>query len=414
MKSMLSLAWKSLQNRRFTTLLTVLTIAISISLLLAVERIKTQTKQSFTNTISNTDLIVGARSGQVNLLLYAVFRIGNPTNNISWKSYREWADNPKVKWSVPLSLGDSHRGFRVLGTNRDYFKFYQYGRKQSLEFSSGLEFSGLFETVIGADVAKSLNYALGSKIILAHGISDKKFNRHKNLPFVVTGILAPTGTAVDKTVHVTLSAIEAIHKGWKLTSAAPAAFNGSSLEPTQITAFLLGLHAKVATFSLQRQISSYAKEPLSAIIPGIALHELWSMMSVAEQALQAVSFFVVVAGMLGMLSSLLSSLQARRREMSILRAIGARPKHIYSLLVSEAGVTCAMGIALGVTTLYLALWLAAPMVRAQFGVSLELKWLSTYEIYLILLVQLSGILIGFIPAINAYRQSLVDGMSVRV
>ncbi|MBL4830578.1 MAG: ABC transporter permease [Aliivibrio sp.] len=419
MNTILRLAWHSLTNRKTTAILTILTVAISVLLLLGVERIRTQTKESFANTISNTDLIVGARSGQINLLLYSVFRIGNATNNIDWRSYQEITKNPAVKWAIPISLGDSHQGFRVMGTNQDYFRFYQYGKKQPLAFKQGDKFNSLFEAVVGADVANKLNYHLGSEIIIAHGISDKSFTRHNNLPFTVVGILAPTGTPVDKTVHVTLEAIEAIHVGWE--SGAHLGGNPSKNQlmqqqfaPKQITAFMLGLKSKIQTFALQRQINTYPKEPLSAIMPEIALHELWSMMSIAEQALLAVSAFVVLAGLLGMLSSLLTSLQERRREMAILRAMGAQPKHIFALLISEAFVITALGTAAGVIGLYLLLAILKPISHSYFGINIELTLLTSYELTLIAVVQTAGTLIGFIPAFRAYRHSLSDGMTIRI
>ncbi|MFO4721321.1 ABC transporter permease [Vibrio cholerae] len=419
MKVILNLAWKSLLNRKATALLTVLTVAIAVVLLLGVERIRTQAKESFANTISGTDLIVGGRSGQVNLLLYSVFRIGNATNNIDWKSYQEFSQHPAVKWAIPISLGDSHKGFRVLGTNHSYFEHYRYGSKQPLTLSQGREFNGLFETVIGADVAQTLGYQVGSQIIIAHGISDVGFNRHDNLPFTVVGILAPTGTPVDKTVHVSLEAIEAIHVGWESGANLGHQPNAEQLAqrdftPKQITAMLVGLKSKIQTFALQRQINDYPQEPLSAIMPGVALHELWGMMSVAEQALMAVSVFVVVAGLLGMLSSLLTSLQERRREMSILRAMGARPQHVFALLVSEASVLTLVGILLGVSVLYLLLALAAPLIASQYGIQIALAGLTAYEWQLLGCVQLAGIVIGFIPALRAYRQSLSDGMTIRL
>ncbi|MGL6172273.1 MAG: ABC transporter permease [Vibrio sp.] len=419
MKVILNLAWKSLLNRKATALLTVLTVSIAVVLLLGVERIRTQAKQSFANTIAGTDLIVGGRSGQVNLLLYSVFRIGNATNNIDWQSYQEFSQHPVVKWTIPISLGDSHKGFRVLGTNHSYFEHYRYGSKQPLTFSQGTEFKGLFEAVIGSDVAKSLGYQIGSPMIIAHGISDVGFSRHDNLPFTVVGILAPTGTPVDKTVHVSLEAIEAIHIGWE--SGANLGQHSSAEQlaqrdftPQQITAMLLGVKSKIQIFALQRQINSYPHEPLSAIMPGVALHELWGMMSVAEQALMAVSVFVVIAGLLGMLSSLLTSLQERRREMSILRAMGARPHHVFTLLVSEASVLTLLGIGLGVSLLYLLLLVAAPMIASQYGIQIALAGLTAYEWQLIGYVQLAGMMIGVIPALRAYRQSLSDGMTIRL
>ncbi len=419
MNPTLSLAWKSARNRKVTAILSILTVAISVILLLGVERIRTQAKSSFANTISGTDLIVGGRSGQVNLLLYSVFRIGNATNNIDWKSYQEFSQHRAVEWAIPISLGDSHKGFRVMGTNHSYFEHYRYGQKQNLTFSKGTKFDGLFETVVGADVAKQLGYKIGSEIIIAHGISDVGFSRHDNLPFKVVGILAPTGTPVDKTVHVSLQAIEAIHVGWESGANlgnTPEAhqLNAMDFQPKQITAVMLGLKSKLQTFALQRQINTYTKEPLSAILPGVALHELWGMMSVAEQALMAVSGFVVIAGLLGMLSSLLTSLQERRREMAILRAMGARPKHVFSLLILEASSLTFIGIVAGTLALYLILTLASPIIQQSYGINLSIITLSSYELSLLGLVQLAGTVIGFIPALRAYKQSLSDGMTIRV
>lgn len=419
MSAIISLAWKSLLNRKTTAFLTLLTVAISVVLLLGVEKIRTQAKSSFANTISSTDLIVGARSGNVNLLLYSVFRIGNATNNIDWKSYQEISHLPQVKWAIPISLGDSHRGFRVMGTNEDYFKFYRYGSKQPLTFNNGTAFNGLFETVIGSDVAKKLNYKLGDEIIIAHGISDKAFTRHKNLPFKIVGILAPTGTPVDKTVHVSLGAIEAIHVGWGSgaqlgNTPDKEALLKQQFQPKEITAFMLGLNSKIQTFMLQRQINSYNKEPLTAILPGIALSELWGMMSVAEQALMVISGFVVVAGLLGMLTSLLTGLQERRREMAILRAMGAQPKHIFFLLMSEASVLTLLGISLGVGLLYIVLAIAAPVIEQQYGIKIALTGLSSHDLTLLILVQLSGMIIGLLPSIKAYRHSVADGMTIKL
>ncbi|EGR7953938.1 ABC transporter permease [Vibrio vulnificus] len=419
MSATMTLAWKSLRNRKATAFLTVLTVAISVILLLGVEKIRTQAKESFANTISGTDLIVGGRSGQVNLLLYSVFRIGNATNNIDWKSYQDFANHRAVAWAIPISLGDSHKGFRVMGTNHSYFEHFKYGSKQPLTFSQGKPFTGLFETVLGADVAKQLGYKLGSEIIIAHGISDVGFSRHDNLPFKVVGILAPTGTPVDKTVHVSLEAIEAIHVGWESGARLGPSPDATQLEqkqfqPKQITAMMLGLKSRIQTFALQREINTYNQEPLSAIMPGVALHELWGMMSVAEQALMAVSVFVVIAGLLGMLSSLLTSLQERRREMAILRAMGARPRHVFTLLISEASLLTLAGIVTGVAGVYGLLSIAQPIIQQQYGINITMTAISPHEWMLLAFVQTAGILIGFIPAIRAYKQSLSDGMTIRI
>ena len=338
MKTLLMLALQSMRNRRLTAIMTILAIAVSVTLLVGVEKLRTGAKVSFSNTISGTDLIVGARSGSVQMLLYSVFRIGNATNNISWQSYQDIAANPKVAWTIPISLGDSHRGYRVLGTNSDYFKHYKYGRQRQLNFDQGRQFVGLHDVVLGAEVAKKLGYQLDQQLVIGHGIGNTSFSEHKDQPFKVVGILKPTGTPLDRTLHVSLAAIEAIHVDWQ--AGAYIAGSGGSvpiedrqLQPKAITAMLVGLKSKMATFKLQRSINNYRGEALQAILPGVALQELWAMISIAEQMLLVISSFVVATGLFGMLTVLLTSLNERRREMAILRAVGARPWHIFLLLV---------------------------------------------------------------------------------
>lgn len=419
MISLLGLAGQSLKNRRATALLSLLTVTIAVVLLLGVEKVRTQAKASFANTISNTDLIVGARSGPINLLLYSVFRIGNATNNIGWESYQLLRKHSDVSWTIPISLGDSHRGFRVVGTSNDYFAHYQYGQKQPLAFRQGSQFSSLFDTVIGAQVAKDLGYKMGDSLIIAHGLADKSFNQHDNLPFTVTGILAPTGTPVDRSVHVSLEAIEAIHVGWESGARLGQGLTQDQaqqreLQPEQLTAVMMGLNSKIKTFAVQRWVNTYPREPLTAIMPGIALHELWGMMRVGEQALLVIAGFVAVAGLLGMLSSLLTSLNERRREMAILRAMGARPVHIILLLVSEAVAITVAGIVFGVLLLYGGLELAQPYILSEFGLFLPLNWPSSYELSLMAGVLIAGFIVGLIPAWRAYRQALADGMTIKV
>jgi putative ABC transport system permease protein len=416
----LVLAWKSLHNRRFTAALTLASIALSVTLLIGVERVRTETRASFAGTISGTDLIVGARSGAVQLLLYAVFRIGSPTNNLSWKSLQDITANPKVAWTVPISLGDSHRGFRVMGTTTAFFDHYRYARDRSLAFAQGGPFSDLYDAVLGSQVAAALGYHIGDPIVVAHGAADVSFARHEDKPFRVAGILAPTGTPVDRTVLVSLEAIEAVHIDWQggapirgLSVSADAA-RTMDLTPKAVTAALVGLKSKVATFQVQRFVNDYPREPLTAILPGVALAELWGLMGVAEGALLVVSAFVVVVGLFGMLTALLTSLNERRREMAILRSVGARPGHVFALIMGEAGVLTLLGVALGLGLLYLLLLAGRPLVEARFGIYLNIGGLSVYEGGLLGAVVLAGCLVGAIPAYRAYRLSLADGLSPRV
>ena len=417
---MLKLAFKSLWNRRFTASLTILTIALSVSLLLGVDKIRESARESFTQTISGTDLIVGARSGPIQLLLYAVFRIGDPTNNVSWASYQKIAAHRQVAWSIPISLGDSHRGFRVLGTTPAYFEHLRFRQNSKLEFNSGQPFNDLYDAVIGAQVARELNYQLGEKIVIAHGAAVVNLQSHDDKPFVVVGILKATGTPVDRTVHVSLQAIEAIHSDWRSGTRAPAgsaisaeAARALSLQPTTITAFYLGLKSKISTFMIQRGVNEYREEALLAILPAVALQQLWSLLGVAEKALLVIAGFVVLSGLLGMLSAILSTLNERRREMAILRSVGARPMHIFTLMIAEAGLLALLGIAIGVVLTYALILIAQPLLEARAGIFISLSLLKTSQWQLLGLIVLSALLMGAIPAWLAYRRSLSDGMSNR-
>ena len=418
--AILSLAWKSLLNRRFTALLTVISIALSVTLLVGVERLRTEARASFANTLSGTDLIVGARSGPVQLLLYAVFRIGDATNNISWESYQDIAAHPRVDWTVPISLGDSHRGFRVLGTTAAYFEHYRYARDRRLIIDQGQPFADLYDAVLGAEVAEKLGYKIGDAIIVAHGASDVSFARHDDKPFRVVGILARTGTPVDRTVHVSLEAIEAIHVDWRSGAPIPGLSisaeqaRAMDLTPKAITAVLVGLKSKIATFHVQRFINDYPEEPLSAILPGVALSQLWDLIGIAENALLIVSAFVVVVGLFGMLTALLTSLNERRREMAILRSVGARPGHVFALIMGEAGVLTLLGVLSGMTLLYLSLIVGQPIIESRFGIFIPLGGPTAYEWTLLGAVVAAGVLVGSIPSYRAYRLSLADGLSVRI
>lgn len=414
---LLRLALRSLLARRLTVGLTIFAVALSVMLFLGVEKVRTGAKASFGDTISDTDLIVGARSGSVQLLLYSVFRIGNATNNMTWQSYEDIAARPEVDWIVPISLGDSHRQFRVMGTTVDYFDRYKYRGGRSLAFAEGEVFDDLFDAVIGADVAATLGYVVGDPLVVAHGVAS--FVNHENQPFRVAGILAKTGTPVDRTVIVSLEAIEAIHVDWRGGAQVPGqvtppdVIRQMDLRPTAITAAMVGVTSRLEIFSLQRRINDYPEEPLLAVLPGVALQELWGIVGIAETALIGVSAMVVATALLGMAAMIFSGLNERRREMAILRAVGARPVTILGLLMLEATLMAALAAGLGIALLYLGLVIGRPYIDAAFGLYLPIDPLSSREAMVVAAVIGAALLTSLFPALRAYRMSLADGMTAR-
>ena len=409
---------KSMGARLLTTSMTVLVIALAVGLFLCVEKLRTSAKLSFTNTISGTDLIVGPRTGSIQLLLYSIFRIGDATSNLSWTSYNLIKDHPSVDWSVPISLGDSHKQFRVMGTSQAFFEHYKFRQDKSLSFKEGNVFLDLFDTVIGSDVAEILNYSVDDPIIVSHGLIS--LVEHENAPFKISGVLEKTGTPIDRTVIVKLEGIEAIHVDWRGGAKIPGRatpidkIRSMDLTPKEITAVMIGVKSPLEIFSLQRVINRYEREPLMAILPGLALQELWEIVSVAETALFAVSVMIVFTALIGMMASTLSSLNERRREMAILRSVGANPTTILSLFVCEATITSLGGVITGFILAYGGLAIAQPLVDAKYGIWLSISAPTFYELYFFVTVITSGIVVSAVPAIKAYRISLADGLTVKL
>lgn len=409
---LIKLAIKSLLQRRVSALLTVMMIAVSIFVLFSVETIRYQAKDSFSKTVSGVDLIVGARTGQLNLLLYSVFHIGHATNNISWQSYQQFSQDPNIAWAIPISLGDSHRGYRVLGTTSDLFTFFKYGDQQTLDFAQGHAFSDLYDAVIGADVAEQLAYKIGDEIILSHGVAKTSFSQHKDKPFTITGVLKPTGTPVDKTVYASLQAIEAIHVNWQYGVKLPRfqstdnVISADSLVPETITAFMIGLKSKLATFAVQRQVNTFSKEPLIAILPGATLVELWQMLASVEQLLLLISVLVLAGALLGMSNMLLVSMKERQHEMAVLRVVGASPWIIVLLIQLEAIVLVVTGIILAWLGLWLSMCLLSDYITRKYGLFMNELLLNNHLIIDVGWILLASIFVTMIPAMSAYYRSL--------
>lgn len=420
MKAILQLALQSAWARRLTLGITLVAIALASALLLAVERVRHDARQSFTQAISGVDLVVGARSGSVQLMLYAVFHSGSATHNLRWDSYTALANHPAIDWAVPLSLGDSHRGFPVLGTLPAYFDRLRVGDRQALRFTAGQAFAEVFEVVLGSAVANELGYRIGDKITLTHGMADSDMGGadHGDKPFTVVGILAPTGTPVDRTVHVGLEAITALHLDWSGGAPLPglsipaAQVKKFDLQPKEITAFLVGLKSRADVFRLQRHINAYRGEALLAVLPGVALDELWQTLASVENTLLMLSALVVLVGLAGLMATMLAGLNERRRELAILRSLGAGPRDLLLMLTAEGLLVTAAGLLLGSLLLTLAIALLAPLAQA-YGVHLSLRPPTANEGWLLASILAAGLVASLVPGWRAWRMALADGLTPR-
>lgn len=403
------LASKSLQHRKGSVLLTIFAMTISILVILGVEHIREQAKTSFASSVSGVDLIVGSRTGKINLLLYSVFRIGSPTANISWKSYQDIKDNNAVAWTVPISLGDSHKGYRVLGTNRDYFTHFHYGNKQALTFTQGQSFAGVFEVVLGSKVAEALNYHVGDKLTLSHGIGATSFTQHDEAPFQVVGILKPTGTPVDQTVHVSLQGLEAVHMPKHILNRLKTHPDdpriAKTLVPKSITATMLGLNSKLQIFNFQRAINTNKNEPLTAILPGVVLSELWQSIAIFESSLRLISLLVFISALMGLSAMLLSSIRERKPEIKLLRMMGASPRFIYWFIELEAILITLISATLAIGLLNLSLWLSKSKIVDNYGLSINANVISESSLQMLGIILVLTLIAAIPSALSAFKNA---------
>lgn len=476
----LRLALRSLANRKLTTALTIASIALSVSLLVGVETVRRGIRESFAGTIRGTDLIVGARGGSQQLLLSSVFGLGAPAGSFSWSTYQRWAAHPAVEWTIPLSLGDSYFGFRVVGTTDAFFDHYRYRNDGRVTLATGELAANDRDVVLGSEVAGRRALGIGDEIALTHGLRGSGIMDHEEHPFTVVGILAPTFTPIDRSLYVTLDGIEAMHEagggaamfampgaapppaepspsGGGDTSnagtaterhdhdadssvavgAAPIPYNprpevvpasprpdgrgsqeGGSISAdtagADLSAFLLGTHNRFESLKLQREINTDISEPLTAILPAVSLTELWHTIGYAEDGARIISFAVLLVGLLGMLVALYSTLQERRREMAILRSLGAGPGRVALLLVLESGVLAALGAVVGMVVTYGALFVGRGIAERHFGIFIPLSAPQRLEWLYLAGVVVAGVLVGLIPAWRAYRNALQDGLAIRL
>lgn len=416
------LAIKSLRNRKVSSVLTIFSIAISVFLLLSVERIKRAAEEGFTHSVSQVDLLVGARTGPLNLILYTVFNMGSASNNISWESYQEIKSKPEIAWTIPYSLGDGHKGFRIVATDENFYEHYRYRSDKKVEFQQGVPALDIWDVVIGSEVEKKLNYKLGDKIVIAHGVTKGDgIQMHDDKPFKVTGILKPTGTALDQSLYISLYGMEAIHIDWQSGAAptkdkalSPEKITKENIKFGPITSFFLRTKSRIETLRLQREINNFEAEPLLAIIPGVTLSELWRGLSQIAMGLKVISLMVMIVGLASMVSNILSSLNERRREMSILRSIGAGPSQITVLLVFESTLLTFVGVVLGATLQTSSFFLLKKWIENQFGFFIVGEVFTFTEWSYLLVVLICGSLAGLIPAIRASRLALKDGLTIRV
>jgi len=398
-KNSLFILFKSLLNRRLTSLLLLLTLSLSILLLTGLLHLKQELKTSLSRSLSQTDLIVAAQSSSLQLLFSTVFKKGQLTKPLSAASVEKIKNMKDVKWLLPLSLGDSHQGYPVLATTADYFKFFRFGKKQALSLDQGRIFNQSLEVVLGSDVAKNKGYKLGDKLFLSHGHGNSTLSLHKNHNFNIVGILNPTATPVDQTLHVNLASIALIH-------------DQDPTDKQAISAAFLGLKSPFSIFKVQRLIHEWPTEALSAIIPAQAFAELASFMSSFETVLWIFAAFLFICTLLTMMLTFILSQQQRQQEFRILRALGASSSWVFYLLLAEAMVLSIVSFLIARVFLIMIQLSTHSILKSKLGLDLNLITWKFSDLWVALLITGLTLLSALFPAWQSYQQAKSNTLSL--
>ena len=430
MRFWLSLAWQSAWSRRQALSLVTMSVAVSVLILLSVQQLRDDARRSFSNALSGVDLIVGPRGSATELMLYSVFQIGRPSRNMGFAGFEQIQQMPQVRWAVPIQLGDTYKGHPVLGTTPTLFTEFK-SQGQGLIWAQGRAFAdpashpeAVSEAVLGAEVARRFGHQLGDQLVMTHGAGGGPDETdHDDQPLKVVGILQATGAPIDRTVLVNLEGFESMHQGWglgispKALKAANAqeahkheALDAKELQPVSLSAVWVGLHNRAEVFSVRRQIESFNRDPLMAVLPGVALDELWQVVKVVENSLVLVGLLVAASAMLSVAAVLLVAMAGRRKELAILRAMGASPQALLGYVLLESLLVCLLGIVLGELLSQGLMWLGQDLLRVQFGVLVQTGWPSTQAAVSLLALAGVALLASAVPAWRAYRLSLMDGL----
>jgi len=406
---------KSLAQHRLSTVITVVSVALAAGLVMAVFSIRNQTYDAFTGGPVGFDAVLGARGSQLQLVLNTVFHLETSPGNIPWEMYEAIKNNPNVELAVPYAVGDNYRGYRIVGTEKSLFTDLEYRKSHRFIVAPGgaLFDPGKREAVVGSYAAEKTGLKVGSKFNPFHGLVFDERQRHAE-EYTVTGVLEPTNSPSDRVIWIPIDEFYRI-SGHVLRG------GGETYEPVQgeeipdkykeVSAVMLKLKNPQAGFLLDQTINRQGTAATLAWPIGRVMGELFGKIGWVNNILSLVAYLVVLVAAGSILASIYNTMNERRREFAILRALGARRMTVFSAIILESASIAAMGAALGYAVYALILTGAAVVVRAETGVVLDV-W-ATGPVLLVTpaVMILLGILAGIIPAVKAYSTDVASNLA---
>lgn len=396
---------RSLRQHALSTGVTVFSVALASGLLMAVFAIKAQTHEAFTAGQTGYDAVLGARGSQLQLVLNTVFHLETSPGNIPWKMYQDVKRDPRIKLAVPYAVGDNYRGFRIVGTTLEAFEA-PVGKDKGFRLEQG---GKLFdpekkEAVIGSFTAQKTGLRVGSAFNPYHGVVYDPKMRHAD-EYVVTGVLAPTNTPCDRVVWIPIDGIYRM-SGHVLRGAGKDYVAGAAGvipdEDKEVSAVMLRLRSPQSGFMLDQTVNKQGKVATLAWPVGRVMAELFDKVGWMDKILALIASLVALVSGAAILAAVYNTINERRREFAILRALGARQATVFSAIVLEAAAIAALGSAAGFVFYAAVVAVAAWVIRAQTGVVLDVaRWHPAFAWTPAAMTAL-GAVAGVIPAVKAY------------
>jgi putative ABC transport system permease protein len=391
--------YRSLRQHALSTVVTAGSIALACGLLMCVWAVKVQSQAAFTSANTGFDAVLGARGSKLQLVLNAIFHLEASAGNIAWADYEAIKRHPAVKAAVPIAVGDNLRGYRLVGTLPELLTDVEYaaGKKFALVSDGRVFASGEDEAVVGSFAAQRLKLKVGDTFHPFHGLAFDEESAHAET-FTVVGVLEPTNTPADRVIWIPLAGLQTM-SGHDARAA------------TEVSAVLVQLRASTAGFMLDMMYNKQGNRLTFAYPIGTIVAELFQKISWFDRVLELVAYLVALVAAGSVLASIYNSMSARRRDLAILRALGARRRTIFGAVVSEAAVIGALGAVVGLA-IYVGLFVVvAAVIRAQTGVVLDAwRWHPVLALCPVAMVSLCA-LGGIVPALKAYRTPVAETLA---
>jgi putative ABC transport system permease protein len=407
---------KSMRQHLFSTTVTLLSVALAAGLVMAVFAIQRQARNAFTGGELGFDAVVGARGSQLQLVLNTVFHLETSPGNIPWSLYTELRDNtPGVKLAIPYATGDNYYGFRIVGTTKHIFTDFEFQEGKSFAVQEGGRYfdESYREAVIGSFVAQQTGLKVGDTINPYHGLYFDESARHPE-EYVVVGIMEPTNSPSDRVIWIPIEGIFRM-EGHVLrgTGEEFAAQAGQAIpdDHKEVSAVMLKLAGPMVGWRLDQQINRQGKVATIAFPVGAVMLDLFQKMGWINRILELVAYLVVLVSAAAILASIYNTINERRREFAILRALGARRRIVFAAIVGESGAIGLLGALLGYAVYAVILAGAAIVVREQTGVVLDVWSPHAVHLYAPLGITVLGAVAGLIPAAKAYSTDVAENLS---